>query len=113
MSQVGDYGCTLKMDAGADVLAAQARLLKVFPLVGGAKCSEYVRALTASLLQWSEYERVNHPCWQLFANNASAFNEESGEISLSVLAREIARGGVRSDCKKVDQSDLQAGEGQV
>ena len=104
MSQVGDYGCTLKMDAGADVLAAQARLLKVFLLVGGAKCSEYVRALTASLLQWSEYERVNHPCWQLFANNASAFNEESGEISLSVLAREIARGGVRSDCKKVSQT---------
>ena len=104
MSQVGDYGCTLKMDAGADVLAAQARLLKVFLLVGGAKCGEYVRALTASLLQWSEYERVNHPCWQLFANNASAFNEESGEISLSVLAREIARGGVRSDCKKVSQT---------
>ena len=45
------------MDAGADVLAAQARLLKVFLLVGGAKCGEYVRALMALLLQWSEYER--------------------------------------------------------
>ena len=33
--QVGDYGCTLKMDSGADVLAAQALLLKVFLLVGG------------------------------------------------------------------------------
>ena len=86
------------MDAGADVLAAQALLLKVFLLVGDAKCSEYVRALTASQLQWSEFERVNHPCWQLFRNNVSAFNEEGGEISLSVLARELARTGVRSDC---------------
>ena len=47
---------------------------------------------------------MNHPCWQLFRNNVSAFNEESGEISLAVLAREIARGGVRSDCKKVSQT---------
>ena len=36
------------MDAGADVLAAQALLLKVFLPVGGSKCSEYVRALTSS-----------------------------------------------------------------
>ena len=92
------------MDAGSDVLAAQALLLKVFLLIGGSKCSEYVRALTASLSQWSEYERCNHPCWQMLTNNASVFNVESGEISLSVLAREIARGGVRSDCKKVSQT---------
>ena len=92
------------MDAGADVLTAQALLLKVFLLVGGAKCSEYVRALTASIAQWSEYERVNHPCWQLFRNNANAFNEESGEISLSSLARELSRTGVRSDCSKVSNT---------
>ena len=92
------------MDAGADVLTVQALLLKVFLLVGGASCSEYVRALSASIVQWSEYERVNHPCWQVFEQNANAFNEESGEISLSALARELARTGVRSDCQKVSQS---------
>ena len=82
------------------------------PPGGRGQCSEYVRALTASLLQWSEYQRVNHPCWQLFTNNASAFNEVSGEISLSVLAREIARGCVRSDSKKVSQT-FKLGQGQV
>ena len=87
--QVGDYGCRLKMDSGADVLASQALLLKVSLLVRGAKCTEYIRALTASLLQWSEHERTNHPCWQLFSHNVSAFNEESGEIALSVLACDI------------------------
>ena len=53
---------------------------------------------------WGHYESCGHPCWQLFVNNASAFNEESGEIALSVLARDISRGGVRSDCKKVSQT---------
>jgi len=92
------------MDSGADVLRAQAVLLKVFLLVGGSQCTEYVRALTASISQWAHYEDVQHPCWQLFANNASAFNEESGEISLAALARDIARGGVRSDCAKVSRT---------
>ena len=74
------------MDAGEDVLRAQAMLLKVFLLIGGKSCTEYIRALTASILLWSSYERSQHPCWQLSQHNASAFNEESGEISLSVLA---------------------------
>ena len=53
---MGDYGCKLKMDKGTDVLAAQALLLKVFLLVGGPKCSEYIRALSASIAQWSIQE---------------------------------------------------------
>lgn len=104
MCQVGDYGCRLKMDSGADLLRAQALLLKVFLLVGGSQCTEYVRALTASISQWAHYEEVRHPCWLLFEENASAFNEESGEISLAGLARDIAVGGVRSDCAKVSQT---------
>ena len=50
------------MDSGADVHPSQARLLKGFLLVGGAQCTGFIRALTASLLQWSEYEPINHPC---------------------------------------------------
>ena len=78
----------------------QALLLKVFMLIGGRQCSEYINALTASIMLWGHYEAVNRPCWQLFKQNASAFNEEAGEIALSVLARDIARGGVRGDLKK-------------
>ena len=100
MCQVGDYGCYLKMDSGADVLRAQALLLKVFMMIGGRSCIEYIRALTASIMLWGHYESTQHPCWQLFRHNASAFNEESGEIALSALARDISCGGVRSDCAK-------------
>ena len=43
----------------------------------------------------------NHPCWQIFVHNASCFNEESGEVCFSVLARGIAGSGVRSNCEAV------------
>jgi hypothetical protein len=92
------------MDAGADILRAQALLLKVFLMIGGRQSAEYIKALTASIMLWAHYESCQHPCWQIFQHNASAFNEESGEISLSILARDIARGGIRSDCKKVSQT---------
>ena len=92
------------MDSGVEVLRAQALLLKVFIMTGGRQSAEYIKVLSASIMLWGFYESSQHPCWELFRNNASAFNEESGEISLSVLARDVSRGGVRSDCAKVSQT---------
>jgi hypothetical protein len=100
LRQVADYGCLLKMDNGRDVLTGQANLLRIFILIGGRQCSEYVRALTASLLLWCNWKKENHPCWQVFEQNANAFNEESGEIAFSVLARSCAK-SVRADCNAV------------
>ena len=95
--QVGDYGCLLKMDDGDAVLRGQEHLLKVFMLIGGRGSNEYIRALTASILLWVHWKKINHPCWLLFLRNANAFNEESGEISFSALAHDLARGGIRGD----------------
>lgn len=95
--QVGDYGCLLKMDDGEAVLRGQVHLLRVFMLIGGRSSSEYIKALTASVLLWVHWKKINHPCWLLFLRNANAFNEESGEISFSALARDLARGGIRGD----------------
>ena len=67
-------------------------------------CTEYIRALKASIMLSGHYESTQHPGWQLFRHNASAFNEESGEISLSALARDISRGEVRNDCEKVSKT---------
>ena len=86
------------------MLCGQALLLKVFMMIGGRSCTEYIKALTASIMLWGHYESTQHPCWQLFRHNASAFNEESGEIALSALARDIFRGGVRSDCAQVSKT---------
>ena len=94
----------LKTDSGAQVLQAQALLLKVFLKISGRQSSEDISALTASPMLWGHCGSCEHPCCHLFKNNASVFNEESGEIALSVLARDIARGGVGSTLKKVSKT---------
>ena len=96
-----DYGCCLKLGDGEAVLRQQYLLLKVFLVLNNSNCREYQRALSTSVHLWEWMRSRNHPCWRLFKNNASAFNEESGEICFSVLAREIAGSGVRSDCEAV------------
>jgi hypothetical protein len=101
---VCDYGVLLKLDKGDDILDGQIRLLKVFTLIGGRSCSEYIRALTVNVLLWSHWERTDHPCWKIFVQNASAFNEESGELAFSCLARTLSTGGgTRLECPAVSR----------
>ena len=81
----GDYGCYLKTDGGEDVLRAQALLLKVFVLIGGRQCSEYINALTASIMLWGHYEAVNHPCWQLFKPSKTRARSTRRQVRLLCL----------------------------
>ena len=99
--QVQDYGCLIKMDNGEDILNGQVQLLKVFLLLDGKSSYEYQGALVASVCQWLMLKAKGHPVWVMFEHNASAFNEESGEIAFSSLARGISRGGVRSELSDV------------
>jgi len=79
------------------------KLLIVFLILDSSQSREYQRALTMSIHLW-EWMRVNdHAGWQIFRQNASAFNEESGEIAFSVLARDLASSGIRSDVKSVSR----------
>ena len=101
VSQVQDYGCALKMDDGEKILEMQYKLLSIFLFLDGPQSREYQKALTVSVHLWEWMKANNHPGWAIFKHNASVFNEESGEICFSVLAREIAGSGVRSDCEAV------------
>jgi len=101
--QAQDYGCYLKMDDGEQIMQAQLRVLHVFLIINNGKCYEYQRAIMLSQLILTSYKQRNHVCWTMFKNNPSAFNEETGEICFSILAREIAQGGIRSDVKSVDR----------
>lgn len=101
--QVQDYGCALKMDDGQRILKLQHQLLQVFLILDGPQSREYQRALTVSLHLWEWMKARGHPAWHIFKHNASAWNEESGEICFSVLAREVASNGVRADCAAVSR----------
>jgi hypothetical protein len=91
------------MDDGQQVADAKMNLLHIFLIINNASCYEYQRALTCSLLLLHNYRLRNHKCWEMFCNNVSAFNEETGEICFSILARGLAAGGIRSDIKAVNK----------
>ena len=85
------------MDDGHLILKMQYRLLKVFHILDGPKSREYQRALATSIHLWEFWKSHGHPAWEIFQNHPSCWNEEAGELCFSVLAREIASSGVRSD----------------
>jgi hypothetical protein len=81
----------------------QIRLLKLLIMLKGQKkTTEYTRGLTIAVSSMLRFRNKGHPVWKMFQSNASAFNEECGEISFSVLARGLGRGGIQSDLKVVD-----------
>ena len=98
-----DYGCSLKLDDGEKILEMQHRVMTIFLLLDGPQAREYQKALSTSVHLWEWMRAKSHPAWSIFKNNASVFNEESGEICFSVLAREIAGSGIRSDCEAVSR----------
>ena len=76
------------------ILTKMYGLLRLFlmmaePGVAGSGVREYQRSLIANLLIWEWYEQQGHPVMELAQRNASLFNEESGEISFSALARQV------------------------
>jgi hypothetical protein len=92
--QVQDYGIALKLDDGKEMFIHIARLLKVFFCLGS---NLYEGVLLCQLLVLSHLRRHNHPVWQMFHHNLSAFNEECGELSFSVLSRSTQGDSLRSD----------------
>lgn len=77
------------------------RLLKLFFCLGSPI---YEEACLAQLLILSHLRRYNHPVWQMFQHNLSAFNEECGELSFSVLSRSTQGDSLRSDIEHMNDT---------
>jgi hypothetical protein len=77
------------------------RLFKVFLLLPGSDTREYEKALLANLCLLVRARADDSPYWRLFDANACAFNEESGEVAFSCLARQVAKGGTRTEVEQV------------
>ena len=92
------------MDNGRTVLTCMIRLLKVFLCLNGRSAQEYISALIMSIVGWIRHKDADSVIWKMFCDNASMFNEESGEVCFSVLARGVAKGGVRTSCTKVSDA---------
>jgi hypothetical protein len=103
--QTQDYGIALKLNDGALIIRCMAKLLKVFLcLQRGNRQSEYVTCIIAQMLIFADWNRQHrcsgdHPMMKQFLDDPSIFNEEAGEISLSVMTRGMSVIGKTCDRK--------------
>jgi hypothetical protein len=87
--QTQDYGVLLKMDKGAAIMKHLPLFIKVFLMNKGANSNSYAQCLIRTYGILLRLKKMKHPIYKVFLHNACAFNEEAGEICLSVLARGI------------------------
>ena len=83
---MADYGATLKtgMDEPHRLFQMKVCILKLFLLTGQG---QYARSLIGDVLIQSHQFSTDHAVWKLSRVDPNTLNEESGEISLSFLAR--------------------------
>ena len=94
--QVLDFQYELRHNVHDKIEAAKYRLLLVLALIEGGY-QQYVRAISLSLVQM-EYLRTRRPeVFAVYREHPAAFNEEQGEIALSVLSRTVRGSAYRSD----------------
>ena len=87
-------------------MQACTRMLKVFLSIQPKQ--EYVRSLVTMLLTlkyWEDKKDVL-PFWNIFKEHPEAFNEESVEVSFSLLGRSVSGDSKRSDREHVNKKYL-------
>lgn len=79
------------MENSEEMLTCTVRLLKVFYLMKGFHTSSgsqiYRRAIIQQMVIFLYLQKHNLPAWHMFKHNLAVYNEESGEISFSMLSR--------------------------
>jgi hypothetical protein len=82
----------LKMERSDDMILATARILKCLTLmqhwiIPTSGSPMYRKSIQKQLLLLMHLKAKNLPMYHIFKNNLSCFNEESGEVSFSILSR--------------------------
>ena len=70
----------------------------------GKATGDYPKALLANLLYLKWLKQVNHPVWHMLEADPSLFNEETGEISFSILSRSTRSNSNRVDLKTANKN---------
>ena len=82
----------MKSGDGLLLYKAQASMLRLFAMIrlsNENQLNTYRWCLYLHLLQLQYHKTEHTPIWQLYLSDPSVFNEEKGEIALSVLARNL------------------------
>jgi hypothetical protein len=93
--QIVDYGLAMKSDNGILVTKHLAFILRINLMF--KQKNAYCVAMFTHMLLLLHARKHKLPAWQMYAKSASVFNEEVGEISLSVLGRVTLGDTLKSD----------------
>jgi hypothetical protein len=79
------------MENSDEMLGDIVRLLKAFYLMKGFNVSSgtpyYRKAIILQMMIFLYIKKYGLPAWEMFLENLAVYNEESGEISFSILSR--------------------------
>ena len=90
-----DYALAMKSDDGHLVTKHLALLLRLNLMF--KQKNAYSRCMFFHMLLLFHQRKHKLPSWQMYTKSASVFNEEVGEISLSVLGRAVLGDTLQSD----------------
>ena len=96
-----DYSIYLKSRSFENIHSIQYRLLWIFLSL---KCHPYVYAVLLSLMQQHWLNKHFPQLSQILQESIHSFNEESGEVALSVLARSVLGSSSRLNADKVREN---------
>jgi hypothetical protein len=63
--------------------------------------TEYEKVITMQILLIEYWKSTNHVIWELMKNGLAAFNEETGEVCFSVLARLVMKDTMKYDIQHI------------
>jgi hypothetical protein len=98
---IQDYLLSLKENNLEDVLHYWMHLLRIMALF---KCKNYFRPMVLNSLYISWLQQVQHPAWDYLHECMSAFNEEFGEVSFSMLRGSTLKTSDRSQRDKLNKN---------
>ena len=81
-----------------------SHLTEVYWLLLTLKDSGYVGGLYCSMVTWAYQKRVNGFAYQMFQENASIGNEESGELAFSMIGRKTIASSSKSKLELVNRT---------
>jgi hypothetical protein len=87
ISQLLDYGMSLKLDNLVETMSKLSKVVQLMNLLCEGRSNKYVQSTLFHLMVFAYQKQAGLPHYKMIEESMSVINEESGEISFSVLSR--------------------------
>ena len=85
--QAFDYGISIRLGDGNNGIKKLVQMTQVLITIHSSRDHKYTESMIAQILIVIYQKTNNLPSWKMLKSSLSVFNEESGELMFSILAR--------------------------